>query len=235
MLSIVICDDEPLVSQHLESLVSSVLAGQPSQIQTFVSRDSLETAIRNGLDPDIAILDIKLQGDNGILLARTLFPEGSRTQVIFVTGYSGYHSEVYETEHVYFLLKPVEKASLQRALMKAKQHLERLEPRDLLLISRSQTIRIPFADIYHIESIGRKVAICQRDKRQEYYYTLSSLEKKLPDRFVRSHKSFFVNLDHVERMETNQFVLENGSEIPISQTKRNATRQRFLEYLGKKL
>ena len=235
MLTMVICDDEPLVAQKLEDQVTTALMGQSARIQTFVSREALEAAIRNGPDPDIALLDIKLPGDNGIQLARALFPEGSRTQVIFVTGYPEYHTEAYETEHIYFLLKPVEEESLRRALLKAQRRLERLGPSALTLSTRSQTVYIPFAEIRYIESLGTKIAIVQVDKRTEYYGTLSSLEEQLPARFVRCHKSFFVNLDYVERMESGQFALKNGDVVPISQLKRASTRQRFLEYLSKKL
>ena len=235
MLSIIICDDEPVLARNLADMVTSILARQPVQVQTFADRGALDHALQNGLTPDIALLDIRLQEDSGIQLARALFPEGSRTQVIFVTGFPDYHTDAYEAEHIYFLLKPVEEASLRKALQKAQRRLKQMDPGDLTLVSRTRTTRIPFAEIYHIESVGRKVAICLRDRRSEHYCTLSSLEKQLPDRFVRCHKSFFVNLDYVERMETGQFILKNGSEIPISQMKRNSTRQRFLEYLGKKL
>ena len=235
MLSIIICDDEPLVCEKLEKMVADIFSELSVKVRTFPSREALENLLQSGPEPDIALLDIKLSGDDGIQLARAIFPEGSRTQVIFVTGYPEYHTSAYEAEHIYFLLKPVEEKSLRLALEKALRRLERLGPSVLTITTRSQTVQIPFSEICCIESLGRKVAIVQVDKRMEYYGTLSSLEIQLPARFVRCHKSFYVNLDYVARMEPGQFVMKDGGLVPISQLKRAPTRQRFLEYLSMKL
>lgn len=234
MLSVVICDDEFVIAEDLMRRVLEIMGDKIDDISVFASRETLEDAVREGQEPDIALLDIQLQQESGIELARELFPEGSRTQVIFVTGFPEYHTEAYEAEHIYFLLKPVDGPALRRALQKAERRLARLAPKELTLTFRSQTIRLPADEIWYIESMGRKVIVHREKTILEYNGTLNDLEERMPAQFLRCHKSFFVNLDHVEKMETSQFVLRNGQQVPISQLRRGTTRQLFLKYLSEK-
>ena len=57
----------------------------------------LEAAVERGLHADIAVLDILLGQDDGITVAKRIFPSATQTQVIFITGYVEYCSSVYET------------------------------------------------------------------------------------------------------------------------------------------
>ena len=60
--------------------------------------------------------------------------------------------------------------------------------------------------------------------------SLADYLPRLPPRFVQCHKSFCVNLDYVAALETSRLILDRDEPIPISQARRAATRQRFLDY-----
>ncbi len=231
MLNVMICDDDPEEVRDLERMVTDALAGASVGIRRLLTREDMEEELRTGAAPDIVLLAVRFSGDDGIRLARAFFPEGCRTQVIFVAGCEEYDAEIYEAEHVYCLFRPVREEQLRRAVEKARRRLARLDPGELTLTSRTRTFPIPLADIRYIESIGRKIAVYHLEDRTESYGTLDALNERLPDCFVRCHKSFFVNLNYVERMETERFVLKGGNEIPISQMRRRAVRKRFLEYI----
>lgn len=68
MLSIIICDDEPLVCEKLEKMVADIFSELSVKVRTFPSREALENLLQSGPEPDIALLDIKLSGDDGIQL-----------------------------------------------------------------------------------------------------------------------------------------------------------------------
>lgn len=84
----------------------------------MASRSELEYFVSEGHAVDILITDINLGTDaaDGISTVRDLFPAGSKTQVIYATGYIEYCTPVYETQHVYFLVKPVRQSALDDAL-----------------------------------------------------------------------------------------------------------------------
>jgi DNA-binding LytR/AlgR family response regulator len=230
MWNVVLCDDNPQVTKGLQSWV---LAQFPqSRVFSFSSAKDLEAAVERGLHADIAVLDILLGQDDGITVAKRIFPSATQTQVIFITGYVEYCSSVYETEHIYFLLKPIQEAAFRRAMEKAVQALEYAKKSALLVKTKTAVQRVPFASIRYLESQGRKVVLHCLDGPVECYATLSTLEAQLPRSFISCHKSFLVNLDFVERMEARQFLLGENLHVPISQARKSQARKRFLEYFS---
>ena len=90
-------------------------------IRTFQSVPDLESFQVHHGPVDICLMDVRMDDDagrfaDGIEAVSRLFPEGCGTQVIYVTGYVEYATPVYETPHVYFLLKPVQAEQLYAAL-----------------------------------------------------------------------------------------------------------------------
>lgn len=232
MLSIAICDDEYGAAKRLQEMTEECCNGRETQIQCFSDRASLIRELQHDYHPDIVLMDILLQDGNGIDIARELFPGGSATQVIFVTGYLEYASDVYETEHVYFLHKPVKMDILRRAIDKAERKLNEQGEKMLTIQINRQIRRIPCSQIFCIEHCIRKVILhCEKEKI-EYYDTLSSLSQKLPGTFLRCHKGYFVNLDYVSRLETDFFTLTDGSKVPISRTRRSAVKKTFMDYMN---
>ena len=103
------------------ALIDRVAASPFSEglvIHEMASRAELESFVSEGRAIDILITDINLGTDaaDGISMVRDLFPVGSKTQVIYATGYIEYCTPVYETQHVYFLVKPVRQSTLDDAL-----------------------------------------------------------------------------------------------------------------------
>lgn len=231
MLSVAICDDEAAVLAELKNLTGRCLADPDREIRTFTSRRELARAVAGGWEPDVALLDIRLPEGDGIGLAGELFPGESRTQVIFVTGYMEYYSEVYEAEHIWFLTKPVREAELRRALKKAAERLDRRRTQLLPVRSGGTVRQIPLGEIRAAESRGRKVLLYCREEEIEYYGTMEALAARLPRSFVRCHRSYFVNLAHVVRLEEDRFTMDGGETVPIARARRKAVREAFLDDL----
>ena len=231
MLTVAICDDEASVLAGLETMTRRCLEGGEHQLRAFGSREGLTRAVAEGWTPDVALLDIRMTGEDGIRLAKRLFPEGSRTQVIFVTGYPEYLTEVYETEHVWTLIKPVREEALRRALEKASRRMEERRTRTLPVHTGGTVRQIPLEEIRCAEASGRKVLLRCREEQVEYYGTLDDLARRLPDRFVRCHRSYILNLAWVNRLERDWVVLSGGETVPVGRTRRSAVRAAFLDYL----
>ena len=108
MLQIAVCDDEKLYLNEVLKILHETLDGTPNKIQTFQNSAALIAAVEeDGYIPDIAVLDICMDGVDGITLAKQLNKASPTSKIIFISSYSGYLMDVYETEHVYFVLKGV--------------------------------------------------------------------------------------------------------------------------------
>ena len=117
------------------ALIDRVAASPFSEglvIHEMASRAELESFVSEGRAIDILITDINLGTDaaDGISMVRDLFPVGSKTQVIYATGYIEYCTPVYETQHVYFLVKPIRQSALDDAL--------NMDARDALVVLHSK-------------------------------------------------------------------------------------------------
>lgn len=128
----VIVDNE---SEQAELLYQRV-SGSPYAGELDIVRIEDITALLQGdLDPvreaDILLCDICLQDGSGaptgIDLVEQLAPDNGM-QIVYVTGYDGYHTSVYRTDHTYFLTKPIQQAdmdnALKRCLDRLRQHAE---------------------------------------------------------------------------------------------------------------
>lgn len=120
MRYIAICDDEPVHLEYTQSLVQKVLPPTQFETELFTGAEQLLQAMEPGdYCPNIAVLDIRMDGTDGIELAKKLNRLAPGCKIIFLTGFLDYATEVYETEHVYFVLKSEMEHRLGRALQKA--------------------------------------------------------------------------------------------------------------------
>jgi len=113
-----IADDEP----HLARALQAELAALWPELQVVaVARNGVEAAERiAALQPDLAFLDIQMPGLTGLEVAQGI--EGS-TRVVFVTAYDEYAVQAFEAEAIDYVLKPVTRERLQRAVDRLRRTL----------------------------------------------------------------------------------------------------------------
>ncbi len=230
MYRVLILDDDLKVSKSLENMLHKHLKASEFVVQIHDINGHLPLPDD---DVDIAVVDIDLGIDhpNGIEIVKTMFSD-SRTQVIYVTDNIFFCTAVYETEHVSFLLKPLDQFDLNFALDKAIGNIEK-HRRENLIVQVHGAIRvIKSSRIEFIESQLRKVVIHCDGEILSTYATMSDMEFKLPDYFLRCHKSYFVNMNLVSELSGASISLLSGKIIPVSQGKAKEVKRRFYSYLA---
>lgn len=148
-----------------------------------------------------------------------------------MTGYVEYATPVYETPHVYFLLKPVQAEQLYAALGKALERLASQTGAYLPVTCGGAVRRLPVGKIIYLESNRRKVIVHMVDDTVETYAKLSDFEDQLPPNFVRSHMSFLVNMNYLEWVDGKTATLSTGIQLPVSRQRSVATREAFHRHL----
>ena len=240
------------------ALIDRVAASPFSEglvIHEMASRAELESFVSEGRAIDILITDINLGTDaaDGISMVRDLFPTGSKTQVIYATGYIEYCTPVYETQHVYFLVKPIRQSALDDALKKALENLAgqnaqggrdsqagqgtradvppKSSPCSLTFNVRGRTIVVDADRIEYLESERRKLRLHADGSVVEVYCSLADAQDMLPEGFVRCHKSFVVNLADIVEIGKDDILVKSGSRVPMSQKRRHEVKEALLDYL----
>lgn len=232
MTNILICDNDETTAEHLRQAVTELFPGECT-VQICSSSESFHNQLSIG-NPDIVLMDIILGNENGIELAKKHFSRDSGVAVIFVTGYLEYCTDVYETEHVYFLPKPVQSEKLSRALIKALRARDEA-PCAFTVRTDGVLRRIDVREVYCVESFYRKLRIRTLDEVIECYGTIAGLPQEVLSRMIHCHKSFLVNPEHVRTMDRQTFLLTNGYTIPISRNRYTMSREAFLAHCSRHL
>ena len=162
-----------------------------------------------------------------------MLSDGSGTQVIYITGYPlQFCTMVYQTEHIYFLTKPLRQQELFDALDKAMAKLSERASRAIAVRSNGRIISLSTAHIHYVESDRRLARLHTAHGTVETYMPLSQILPQLGMAFVQCHKSFLVNMAQVAQMDSDWMHLKNGSRTPVSQAYRKRTREAYMDYLA---
>lgn len=133
---ILIADDEPLLRAELRELLAALWPEAELLPEAADGFEALRLA--RDLSPDVAFLDIRMPGLDGLQLAATF---GSRTHVVFVTAYNEHALAAFEQGAHDYLLKPVDAARLARTVERLRERLTQPPP-DLRRIVELSLIHI---------------------------------------------------------------------------------------------
>ena len=104
----------------------------------------------------------------------------------------------------------------------------------LVIDAGSTTYRLPYSEIVYFEALDKKINICTLRQQLTVRKALGSLAETLPERFLRCHRAFIVNAEHIERAEFSEMTLylRSGETLPISRGCRDQLHRYFEEKRG---
>ena len=232
MLNILICDNNQIQADYLSRLVQELMT-EPCRVTACCSADELRALCAKAA-PQIVLMDILLEQESGIELAKELFPKSSGAAVIFISGYREYFVDVYEADHVYFLPKPIERAQLKKALEKAVESIRTEQPAFSVYVNRNLQ-KILLRDVVCIESFYGKLRIHLWRETIESHSAIPALPEAVRRHMIHCHKSFLANPDYIRTLDGKSFLMANGKVVPISRNRYQDSRRAFLAYCGPKL
>lgn len=223
MITCIAVDDEPLA---LRQIVSYIEQTPFLQLAAKFSNAALVKEYLKTNTVDLLFLDINMPDISGMELAKSL---ENPPKIIFTTAYSDYAIEGYKVNALDYLLKPIEYEDFLLASTKAqdfknKEILLKTEIKktgDYLFIKSGQKhIRINFNDIEYLEAQKEYVYIYLKNSAPvKTLIRLKNIEEVLPkDNFMRIHRSFIVNLNHIVTVERNRIIYSDKRSIVVSDT-----------------
>jgi DNA-binding LytR/AlgR family response regulator len=222
VIKCLIVDDEPLARQLMQAHVKKV-----SSLQLV---GLCETAMEafdmlHQQQVDLLFLDIQMPNISGLSFLKSL---KNPPKVIFTTAYAEHAVDAFELDAVDYLLKPITFERFLKAVQKLIPAGDSsipvgVAPTDpvIFLKVNKRLVRTEIDDIYFVEGFGDYIKVITKDQTHVTYQSLSKMEELLPaEHFMRVHKSFIVNLHHIEFLEGNN-VRINNTDIPVSATYRD--------------
>lgn len=231
MLQVAVCDDEVLECCNMARKIKNILVEMkvPCIIRQFQSGVELLRAVESF---DIIFLDIMMRDLDGLKTAQIFRRKAFDRILIFVSSSREYVFEAYDVEAFQYLLKPVDDRKLRRVLQRAVRKTER-HSQEFIIVSRERQKRKLFLDdIYYFEIRGRTVDVHGAEGVFTYYEQIGELENKLRDKgFFRCHKSYLINLKHVDLYNRQEAILENGESVVIAKRRYDEFAQAVLKVM----
>ncbi|MFE7062774.1 LytR/AlgR family response regulator transcription factor [Sutcliffiella sp. NPDC057660] len=181
--------------------LNGIVAGMPN-LEIVFSTQSAEEAYEHikKESVDLLIADIEMPNLSGYELADIIHSHALNISVIFVTGSSGYAVHAFELNVHDYIMKPYPKDRLIKSIERLLEKSKSAEIAGRLYIKQKNDIHIiQKKDIVFIERSGRSTTIYTKTGPVKTYQTLNELEGELRERdFLRSHRSFIINIHHVK-------------------------------------
>lgn len=245
MWKTIVIDDEQLARQRIKRL-----------LKAYDEIDVIAEAQDGGKglelihlhQPDLIFLDIEMPVLNGFEMLAKLTHQ---PKVVFTTAYDQYAIKAFEEGSVDYLLKPIEIERLDKTIKKLKQTNLAAAPLQIEALIRQmhqkkviktltvklgdKILLVKLTDIVYVQAEDKYVFLHTIDGRKHLTdFTLSALEEKLPEEFVRVHRSEIINTEYIKEIRKGFngaliFVLSNADETRVTSSRSNseALRERF--------
>ncbi len=218
MKKYLVIDDDPLICDLICHFCSK-LSAKTACVSVVDGQQGLSKAAEQQFDA--LFLDFNLPDLNGKQLLDLLPAD---VPVVMVTSETDFGATSYEYGQVVdFLVKPLSYDRFLKAVLRLDKYNERLSRVNGLVASKKERLLVKdgntsvvlvLDEVRYIESASNYVFFHKGDKKVMSLMSLKSLESKLPTNFVRVHKSYIVNLSHLESITTEEIMIE-GVEVPV--------------------
>ena len=250
MIRCIAIDDEPLALQQIVAYIGKVpfleLAAQCQsalEAREFLEHDTV----------DAIFCDINMPDLNGMDFIKSLVVP---PLVVFTTAYSEYAVEGFRVNAVDYLLKPFGLQDFQRAANRWKDRLEGRVPAaspavggsvvggfaadtnddTIFLKTEYRIVKVSISDIRYVEAMSEylKVWLSSEPKPIITLLSMKKMEERLPDTFMRIHRSYIINLTKIQEVNKNRVIMDADTYLPIGDLYKE-TFQKYLDtkFLGK--
>ena len=214
MIRVLLVEDEELIREGLKVTTPWQEWGMEVVGEAADGEDGARKILE--LRPDIVITDVKMPKMNGLEMIEQIRGQ-TACEYIILSGYDEFalvkqaiHLEVKE-----YLLKPVDDGKLCPVLDRAVSNLS-YRLRSIWVVCGEGSVKVALSDIIYVEAENVYVAVHTRAEKYRMRMALGKLAEQLDETFFKVHRSFIVNLNHVQGISRGEVTMVNGDKIPLS-------------------
>ena len=256
MIRCLAIDDEPLALQQIVAYIGKVpfleLAAQCQsalEAHQFLQHDTV----------DVIFCDINMPDLNGMDFIKALV---APPLVVFTTAYADYAVEGFKVNAVDYLLKPFGLQDFMRAANRIRERMSPKLGYDrglnkgnissssdphppnlggvtddtIFLKTEYRIVKVSISDIRYVEAMSEylKVYLESEPKPIITLLSMKKMEERLPDYFMRIHRSYIINLTKIQEVNKNRVIMDSDTYLPIGDMYKE-TFQKYLDtkFLGK--
>ena len=245
MIRCLAIDDEPLALQQIAAYIGKVpfleLAAQCQsalEAHQFLQNDTV----------DVIFCDINMPDLNGMDFIKSL---AAPPLVVFTTAYAEYAVEGFKVNAVDYLLKPFGLQDFMRAANRVRERLEGTtasapasstpvasdsDTDTIFLKTDYRIVKVAISDIRYVEAMSEYLKVWMEGDTKPIITLLSmkKMEERLPQNFMRIHRSYIINLTKILEVNKNRVIMDRDTYLPIGDMYKE-TFQNYLDtkFLGK--
>ena len=220
-----IIDDDPVIRELIGDYIAKI--------------DFLEFGIKvaNAIDAlnllnvqsfELIFLDINMPEMSGVEFLENI---DTSIPVIMITADKDFALDAYNYNVVDYLVKPISYSRFYQAVKKVQAHLAKkgiaLQNDEIFVKDGHDLVKLNLQEVLYIEAVSNYVSFKTQEKNVLSLLSMKKLEDSLPDYFIRTHRSYIVNIRKVDKVESTSLVIRSIS-LPVS----NSYKQALLEKLN---
>ena len=234
MIKCVILDDELLALSYLKLLCEQI---EGIEVVKAFNNPKIFLQEIDDIDCDLCILDIEMQGMNGLQVAGLI----KHKKIIFTTAYKEYAAEAFDLDVVDYVRKPIKKERLQQAFEKAQKLTEQQTDQSFfewntnLGKSRILTADIVYIKTSEIDSRDKDVILKNNSDIILKNLSFKNLAELLPQKnFVQINKKEMVNTKYIQVFSASEIILDRSTtdgspvKLVVSDVFRSQIEEKYL-------
>lgn len=232
MVKVAFCDDEAKILEDLSVKIKSEFENLSCKIDLYTTENSIELLeyLKN-YPVDILFLDIDMPTISGMEIAQTLLNSEIKTLLVFVTGQDTLVYKSFKYHPFGFIRKTYFDEEISGVVKSLVEEMQKSS--DTFLFKTNDGFnRIKLRDILYFESESNYINLHTKESVYKFRSTVSAIEKELSTKgFIRTHKGFLVNQEHIFSVKSENVVLSNNVVLPIGRTNRDVIKARIMRYM----
>jgi DNA-binding LytR/AlgR family response regulator len=226
ILNCIVVDDDEMSRKVVAHFIEKTKFLQPTS-EFDNARDALRYLDEEHVD--IVFLDVQMPEMSGMEFINALEKD---VEIILITSEEKYAVEAFEKKVTDYLVKPIEYARFLQAAHEAEDNVKTKRARtnnrkEFYVRTDAKIVRIPFQKVQFVEALADYVIIQTENKKHIVHFTMKGIVSRLPEEeFIRTHRSYIVNLDKIEALEDNSVVI-GEKYIPIGASYKEALLDRL--------
>lgn len=232
-MKIAICDDEEVQVKYIESLIKVWSHEKSENCSTYgiYSAEEFLFKYQDGNPFDLIILDIQMNGINGIELAKRIRFIDKNVKILFLTGVKDYVFDGYEVGAVRYMLKPLKEQEFFQLLDCIKEEINSNPDNYFVFSYLGENIKLSYKNIIKVEVQGHYLNMLTVDKEYIWKESLLKMSEKLKDKgFILVNRSDLVNIMHIDRITKTECILCQNIIVPISKRNYKEVNEAFIAY-----
>lgn len=247
MIKAIIVDDEPNCCKTLSILLNRYCPEVEVTGTYYNGIEALQAISTKS--PDVVFLDVEMPKMNGFEMLEKL--SSVNFHLIFTTSYDQYALKAFRFSAIDYLLKPVDREELQKAIKKVTERSMPIADQLQILLQKVNhpgnpvnKIALPTMEglqMVLVESIlycesddNYTILILKNNTKLVVSRTLKEVEEMLQEHsFVRVHRSYLVNINEIEKYikgEGGYLLMTNGAMVDVSRNKKELLLRKLMPY-----